>query len=155
MNGSNQILPLRENKELNKVAAAWFHEKWKIPEDLYLESIVSCQQGGKVPQWYVVLNEEGEIIAGLGVIDNDFHKRPDLWPNICAVYVEEAYRKLGIANQMLQFVYLDLVSMGIAKAYLITDHVDFYEKCGFHFYGMIEENSGELVRVYEIGGESL
>ncbi len=108
MNVINQILPLRDHKELNKVAAAWFHEKWKIPEELYLESIEACQQETKVPQWYVVLNAEGEIIAGLGVIDNDFHKRPD-----------------------------------------------FYEKCGFHFYGMIEENSGELVRVYEIGGESL
>ncbi len=51
---------------------------------------------------------EKEIIAGIGVIENDFHNRKDLAPNVCAVYVEEAYRNRGIAGRMLQFVCDDL-----------------------------------------------
>lgn len=37
---------------------------------------------GVIPNWF---------IAGAGVIENDFHNRPDLTPNICALYVEEDY----------------------------------------------------------------
>ena len=37
--------------------------------------------------WYLcMLNNQ--IIAGVGVIENDFHDRKDLTPNICAMYVE-------------------------------------------------------------------
>ena len=56
---------------------------------------------GAVPQWYVVVQGD-KIIAGLGVIENDFHDRKDLSPNVCAVYVEEAYRCRGIAGEMRQ-----------------------------------------------------
>ena len=153
------MILLREAEEFTDMAAAWFCDKWKIPQELYRESIEECQkrrgivsEGIKmgVPQWYILM-DENKIIGGLGVIDNDFHKRIDLWPNICAVYVEEEYRKAGLAKEMLQFVYNDLKEMGIKKAYLITDHTDFYEKCGFSFYGMIEENGGDMVRTYQIG----
>ena len=45
-----------------------------------------------VPQWYLTIRGK-EIIGGLGVIENDFHDRKDLAPNVCAVYVEEPYRR--------------------------------------------------------------
>ena len=35
-----------------------------------------------------------KVIGGLGVIENDFHDRKDLTPNICAVYTEEEYRNI-------------------------------------------------------------
>ena len=77
-------------------AAAWFSAKWGIPEDAYLESMrESARAGSAVPQWYIVrANNEvaSPIIAGCGIIENDFHDRPDLAPNLCALYVEEEYR---------------------------------------------------------------
>ncbi len=53
------------------------------------------------PEWYIVLDKE-IIIAGVGVIENDFHNRKDLTPNVCAVYVEPLYRNQGIAGKMLK-----------------------------------------------------
>ena len=44
--------------------------------------------------WNAVV-EDGRIIGGLGVIENDFHDRKDLSPNVCAVYVEEDRRCRG------------------------------------------------------------
>ena len=91
-----EILKLREHKELTKRAAEWFHLKWDIPEEAYEESIRECQAKKEgVPQWYIVL-ENNEMIAGVGVIENDFHERKDLTPNVCALYVEEKYRCRGI-----------------------------------------------------------
>ncbi len=93
-----EILKIREHRELAERAAKWFHAKWSIPVEAYQESIAACLRGDKViPQWYVAL-EQDEIIGGLGVIENDFHDRPDLTPNVCAVYVEKAWRCQGIAG---------------------------------------------------------
>ena len=39
--------------------------------------------------------------AGAGVISNDFHNRRDLAPNLCALFVEPAYRRQGIARRLL------------------------------------------------------
>ena len=33
------------------------------------------------PQWYLAINGS-KIIGGLGVIENDFHERKDLSPNV-------------------------------------------------------------------------
>ncbi len=79
-------------------------EKWNIPLAAYLESMEDClTQKGPVPQWYVAL-ENDEIVGGLGVIENDFHDRMDLTPNVCAVYTEKEKRCNGIAGALLHYV---------------------------------------------------
>ena len=144
------ITDLREQKQLIDCAAQWFHSKWGVPLQAYLESMndaLTTKSG--VPAWYVILNEQEEIIAGLGVIENDFHKRKDLAPNICAVYVEEAYRKQGLARMLMDHATKELACHHIDMVYLITGHTEFYEHCGFTFYGMIEEDDGNMIRMYQ------
>ncbi len=133
-----QILKIREHKELADTAAEWLHEKWGIPLEAYKESIAECL-GNKqsVPQWYVAVMD-GNIIGGLGVIENDFHDRRDLTPNVCAVYVDEEYRCRGIAGEMLNFVCRDMADMGICTLYLLTDHTSFYERYGWEFLCMAQ-----------------
>ena len=61
--------------------SGWFAEKWEIPAEAYLASMERCrQQKTGVPQWYVLVGENGEICAGAGLIENDFHSRKDLVP---------------------------------------------------------------------------
>lgn len=38
-----------------------------------------------IPQWYVIVDGQRNIIAGTGVIENDFYDRKDLTPNLCAL----------------------------------------------------------------------
>ena len=96
-----EIVKLREHPERKEEAAGWFHEKWGIPLEAYWESMEECLAGGgPVPQWYMAVADE-RIIGGLGVIENDFHDRKDLTPNVCAVYVEEDCRCRGIAGALL------------------------------------------------------
>lgn len=143
-----KILAIREHPELIDQAAQWNHEKWGVPETAYRESMnAALGSKGGIPAWYVIMNE-GNIVAGVGVIANDFHKRADLAPNICALYVEEAYRKCGYARTLLTHACQELSSKGIHDVYLITDHTNFYEKCGWTFYGMVEEDSGKRTRMY-------
>ena len=144
-----EILRLVDRPELKERAACWFHEKWGIPLEAYRESMDDCLAGkGPVPQWYVVM--EGErIVGGLGVIENDFHDRKDLTPNVCAVYVEEDRRCLGIAGAMLRFVCEEMKEKGIDTLYLITDHTSFYERYGWEFLCMVQGDGGKTpIRMY-------
>lgn len=144
-----KIIKLRQNPELLEQAADWFHQKFGIPREAYVVSMTECLQNKTaVPQWYVVMDGE-RIIAGIGVIENDFHDRKDLTPNVCAVYVEEAYRRQGIAGRMLGLVCDDFRSMGIDTLYLLTDHTSFYERYGWTFFCMAQGDGEEqMSRMY-------
>ena len=88
-------------------------------------------------------------MAGAGVIENDFHDRKDLHPNLCALFVEENWRGQGMARYILRRVREDMAGMGIEKLYLVTDHTDFYEKCGWSFLTMVRGDDGLMERMYE------
>ena len=125
------ILRLTERPDRKDQAARWFHANWNVPLDAYLEL-------------------EGErIIAGLGVIENDFHNRRDLAPNVCAVYTEPDQRGRGIAGALLRFACADMKRQGIDTLYLITDHQHFYERYGWEFLCMVQgEGQPEMTRMY-------
>ncbi len=126
-------LCLCDRPELIETAAQWFHKKWGVPLAAYLESMNDSLTASAVPRWYVMLGGNGEIIGGLGVIENDFHDRPDLRPNVCAVYVEPEHRCKGIAGRLLERVCDDMAALGEPVLYLLTDHDSFYEHYGWEF----------------------
>ena len=144
-----KIVKIQEQPELKNRAANWFHEKWNIPYQAYLGSIDECIKDKKtVPQWYVVISED-KIIGGLGIIENDFHHRKDLTPNICALYVEQNYRCQGIAGKLLDYACEDMKKKGIGTLYLITNHTTFYERYGWKFLCMVQgESETDLTRMY-------
>ena len=108
------------------------------------------EKKGPIPQWYLAVTEEGEIAGGMGVIENDFHTRPDLTPNVCAVYVEPAFRGKGLGRRMMENLCRDMAQMGQRDLYLLTDHTSFYEKLGWQFQEMVRENGGDFARCYHI-----
>ncbi len=144
-----QILRLVDHPERKADMAVWFHEKWGIPLEAYLESMNDCLAAkSPVPQWYVAA-EGNRIIAGLGVIENDFHNRKDLAPNVCAVYTEEDKRCQGIAGALLNAVCQDMHAQGISTLYLVTDHTSFYERYGWEFFCMVQgDGEPDMTRMY-------
>lgn len=144
-----QIIRLTDRPEIRDTAVQWFHEKWGIPVEAYRESMDEClRERGAVPQWYMAV-KDGRIIGGLGVIENDFHDRKDLSPNVCAVYVEENQRCQGIAGALLRYVCADMKEKGIDTLYLLTDHTSFYERYGWEFFCMAQgDGESEKSRMY-------
>ena len=85
----------------------------------------------------------------MGVIENDFHNRKDLRPNVCAVYTEQEYRGKGVAGRLLDMTVADLKNKGITPVYLVTDHVGFYERYGWEFFCMVQgDGEADLTRMY-------
>lgn len=139
---SHPVTRIADQPELIEKAAAWFSEKWSIPIEEYLTSMQeSCQQtsisnsqthpcrdristpqdrksisrsDAIIPQWYVITDGKC-IVAGAGVIENDFHERIDLTPNICAVFVEPNYRGLGLSRLLLDHICQDMAYRGLAQ----------------------------------------
>lgn len=143
------IVSLSDMPEMLPRMARWFHEKWGIPEQAYVESMTECLAGKDiVPRWYAAF-DGNRIIAGMGVIENDFHNRKDLSPNVCAVFTEPEYRGKGVARKLLDFVCCDMSSRGVRTLYLVTDHVGFYEKCGWKYVAdALSDGESEYSRVY-------
>lgn len=130
-------ITLRQKPQLKTQAAQWFHQKWGVPQGAYLECMEDYLSGQTEYGWYLCLDKD-KIVGGLGVIENDFHNRKDLTPNICAVYTEARYRGRGIAGRLLNMAVAELRSKGISPVYLLTDHTGFYERYGWTFECMVQ-----------------
>ena len=145
------LIKLREKPELKNTAVSWFSEKWGIPAEEYQKSIDECIDGTKiVPQWYIATDETGNIIGGAGVIENDFHSRVDLAPNLCALFVEPQFRGNRISERIIDMIKNDMKSSGLSTLYLITDHTSFYERYGWEFFCMTDCCDGTRSRIYKI-----
>lgn len=143
-----RFITLREKPEIINEAALWFNSKWGVPKEAYLECMKSYLSGETELGWYLCLDDD-KIVGGMGVIENDFHDRKELSPNVCAVYTEESHRKMGIAGVLLNMVVDDLKSKGISPLYLVTDHTGFYERYGWEFYCMAQgDGEPDMTRLY-------
>ena len=143
INAEYTYFELREKPELKEMAADWFHEKWGVPTEAYLECMTDYLDGKTENGWYLCMQGD-QIVAGLGVIDNDFHDT-----NVCAVYTEEAHRRQGIAGRLLDLVVNDMREKGISPLYLVTDHTGFYERYGWEFFCMAQgDDEPEQTRLY-------
>lgn len=142
-----RYITLRDEPNLMNKASAWFHDKWDVPKEEYIKCMSNYLNSKTEYGWYLCLDKK-TIVAGLGVIENDFHERKDLHPNVCAVYTEEKYRRQGIAGHLLDIAVADLKSKGISPVYLLTDHTGFYERYHWDFLCMVRSNEGEMSRMY-------
>ncbi len=143
-----RFITLRERPDLKAAAAKWFSSKWGIPGEAYLECIEKYLNHETEYGWYLCLS--GEFIAGgMGVIENDFHDRKDLSPNVCAVYTEQIYRGKGIAGRLLDMAVEDMRNKGITPLYLVTDISGFYERYGWECLCMVQGGGEpEMSRMY-------
>ena len=161
-----RIVCLRDEPGFLDAAALWFSQKWDVPFEAYLDSIgayiehaelvrksgesraVEASRRRAVPQWYVALDGE-RIVAGCGVIENDFHDRADLAPNLCAFYVNPEYRGCGLGRKVISFACEDMRAFGLDTLYLVTDHTELYEHLGWEYHASAcDAETGEELRVY-------
>ena len=144
----HRFLTLREQPELMEQAAAWFSLKWGVSVEAYRECMEAYLNKETEYGWYLCLDQE-RIVGGLGVIENDFHDRKDLHPNICAVFTEPEHRGKRIAETLLDMAVEDLRNKGISPVYLLSDHTGFYERYGWEFLCLAQgEGEEHLSRMY-------
>lgn len=145
------IISLREQPEYLEKTIAYFQAKWPsvLPEiyDNCLRNAVGARND--LPQWYL-LEEDGKTIGCAGLITNDFISRGDLYPWLCALFVEEEYRGRRLSELLIERAKADTKSFGFSHLYLSTSHVGLYEKMGFTYIGDGYHPWEETSHIYEI-----
>jgi len=146
---SIQIIGIRENGEYLEKAIDYFSSRWGIDRRIYADSIMhSITTDSPLPRWFLML-EDNEIIGSYGLITNDFNSRQDLYPWLCALYVEESHRGRQLGSRLLEHGRVQAGKLGFPKLYLCTDHNGYYEKYGWRHIAKCYHPWGEESKVYE------
>ena len=145
------IQSIRENPALAELGIAYFQSKWNsVRPEMYQDAIMhSLQAPGDLPQWYLLFKED-RIIGCVGLIPNDFISRMDLYPWLCALFVDEEERKQGYGKLLIDCVAEATKKAGFDKLYLSTEHRTYYERYDFKYIGLGHHPWGEDSRIYEL-----
>jgi len=145
-----KIISVRENPEYKDKAIDYISSKWSVSRIIYDDSIShSLTTPNPLPQWYL-LELDGELIGCAGLITNDFISRMDLYPWLCAVFIEESHRGNAYAKLLMDKAKQDAKNGGFTSLYLSTHHIGYYEKYGFKYIGDGYHPWDETSRIYEI-----
>ncbi len=147
-----KIISVRENPEYKDIAIQYFQEKWanENTKIIYEDCISnSTTTNNPLPHWYLLLDSSEKIIGCAGLITNDFISRMDLYPWICALYIDERQRGNAYGSLLLEKAKADAKKGGFSHLYLCTGHVGYYEKYGFSYVGQGYHPWGEDSRIYE------
>lgn len=145
------VVNIRKNPAYLKSAIAYFQEKWASEQSkmVYEDSITrSISTPNPLPVWYLLVDGD-KPVGCAGLITNDFISCGDLWPWLCALYVEEDYRGRALGRLLIDEIKKDAAAIGFKNLYLCTDHIGYYEKYGFSYIATGYHPWGETSRVYE------
>ncbi|WP_277017059.1 GNAT family N-acetyltransferase [Flavobacterium lindanitolerans] len=98
-----RILSVRQEPEYKDIAIKYLQQSWPEVSPIMYEDCISNCIGAEqfLPQWYL-LEKDNEIIGCAGLITNDFISRGDLYPWICALYIDEEHRGNNYAALLLE-----------------------------------------------------
>jgi hypothetical protein len=86
-----KVISVREKPEYMRRAVEYFQKHWANENTmaLYDDCITHCvDAAAPLPQWYLLVDENDAIIGCAGLITNDFISRMDLYPWICAIFID-------------------------------------------------------------------
>jgi GNAT superfamily N-acetyltransferase len=145
------IISIRENPDYKDIAITYFQQSWKSVLPIIYEDCIthSIHARNSLPQWYL-LEKDDEIIGCAGLITNDFISRGDLYPWICALFIDENHRGNAYGSLFIEKAKTDTKKAGFQHLYLCTSHIGYYEKYNFKYIGQGYHPWGEDSRIYEL-----
>lgn len=152
-----EIIKLTEkNGPIFDKIVSWNYEWWgkKTGKSIdavrcYMEHSVNTN---KLPQTFVAL-ENGEAVGMYQLsMTDDLFGRPDIYPWLINVYVDEAHRGKQICRILMETVPERAKKAGIEMLYLYTSHVGLYEKFGWEFVEFVDtfEEGAKKERLYQL-----
>ena len=142
-----KIISLRSNPEMLEIFCNYFSNHWGKPE-LYRNCMqAAVQTASPLPQWFLLM-QANETVGGCGLISNDFISRMDLYPWLCALYVEEKFRNQGLGGLLIEYAAKTAGKLGYENLYCCTDHIGYYEKYLFQYVGIGYHPWDETSRIY-------
>ena len=119
----------------------WMYNWWGKPEGYLYETVYACMshslQENRLPQTFGLFLD-GTLIGMYQFTMGDLFPRPDIYPWLANVYIEEPYRGCGYGRFLLNSVKETAAKVGLKELYLFTIHDNLYEKFGWIFVQEID-----------------
>lgn len=119
----------------------WMYSWWGENEGYSLEAVRSAlshsMQEDRLPQTYGLFLD-GEIIGMYQFIYDDLWARPDIYPWLANVYMDEKYRGRGYGRLLMSKIRETAENTGFGEVYLYTEFEGLYEKLGWEFLSEID-----------------
>ncbi len=127
----------------------WFYLWWGKDEGFSMEKMNAYVSNSlckdRIPQTYILMAEE-ELIGVYQLSIMDIDVRPDIYPWLINVYIDESYRGKGFFNELMISVKENCNKLGINQIFLYTTLDGLYEKFGWKF----EEKFNTFIKGKEI-----
>lgn len=149
-----QLIDIDE-ETLNNVST-WMYNWWG-KKDGYTFEKVKCfmkhsMQTDRLPQTYgLFLNNK--IIGMYQFTLEDLNVRPDIYPWLANVYIDEEYRNKGYARNLLENVKENAKrTIDFDELFLYTKHIGLYEKFGWEYISKIDtyNDDSRIERLYRL-----
>lgn len=135
-----QIIEI-DDKNLD-IITDWMYKWWGQDEGYTLDS-VKCYinhsfQKERLPKTYGLFNDN-RIIGMFQFTYSDLDIRPDIYPWLANLYVDEKYRNKGVAKILLKKINeIAKSELEFNELYLFTTHVGLYEKFGWEYVSELD-----------------
>lgn len=140
---------------LNKMAK-WIYDWWGKNEALTLEQmrifLKSGLQENRIPQTYGAFIGN-DIVGMYQFLYEDLFVRPDIYPWLANVYVDNQYRNKGICRKLMESVRENAKqNISFKELWLYTKHTNLYEKFGWEYVCDIDTYNEEqrIQRLYKM-----
>ena len=149
-----QLINIDENT-LN-IITKWNYEWWGESSIYNYEKVKRflqySMQKDRIPQTYGLFLDN-EIIGMCQFIYDDLDVRPDIYPWLANVYIDEKYRNKGYGRILIENA--TKVAHNVIKfneLFLYTKHIGLYEKFGWKYIGDIDtfKDESRIERLYKL-----
>ena len=153
-----QIMRLENsnNKYFDKVVE-WSYDWWGVRNHRSYEEVRSILEhslsiNDRLPQTYIAILDDEIVGMYQFAMADDLYCRPDLYPWLINVYVDEKHRGKGICKALMNTVLDNAKSIGLKELYLYTKHTGLYEKYGWKFIQEQEtfKKDSPIERIYKL-----
>ena len=143
-----------EDSSETELMTDWMHGWWGQRENYTREAVRCCMEHSLkregLPQTYG-LYLDGRLIGMYQFTCADLFVRPDIYPWLANVYVDEAHRSKGYGRLLLASVQKSAAESGLDELYLFTEHSGLYEKFGWEFVERIDTHlEPRMQRLYRL-----
>lgn len=119
----------------------WMYQWWGKKEGYSKEEIICYMRHSinqdRLPKTYGLFLDD-QLIGMYQFTYNDLDIRPDLYPWLANVYIDERYRGLGYGDVLLSTVQNHAKDSQLVELYLYTTHTNLYERYGFQKISQID-----------------
>lgn len=143
------------NKIFDKICE-WNYNWWGIRNHESFEEVKCGLEHSlntdRLPQTFVALIDNEPVGMYQLSMCEDLNSRPDIYPWLINVYVDEFYRGNHVCRELMKTVEENAKKAGLKELYLYTKHIGLYEKFGWEFVEEVRtfREDSPIERLYKL-----